>query len=401
MTKIASALRATLALAASVIVVSLPAWAEEPVKIGVLTDESGNFAALSGQGSVTAAKMAVEDFGGTVLGRPIQIIDADHKNRTDLGLQIAREWYDGGVIAIADVVNSSIALGVQDLAKQKQRFALLSGPGTVDITGPRCNPYTYLWTWDTYADATVPVRAITNSGGKDWFFLAADFAFGAAMQRDAAAALIAVGGTVSGSVKAPLGETDFSSYLLQAQSSGANVLALANGGIDTINSIKQAAEFGLMAKMRVAALALNITDIHSLGLEKAQGILVTEGFYWDHDDASRAWGRRFFERQHAMPAQSQAGTYSVVLHFLQAIKAAGSTDPDAVAAKMRALPIDDAFAHDGHLRSDGRMVHDMFLMQVKTPSESKYPWDYYKVLATLPGDQAFRPQAAGGCPIPP
>jgi branched-chain amino acid transport system substrate-binding protein len=372
----------------------------QPIRIGVLTDESGNFVALSGPGSVVAAKMAVEDFGGTVLGRPVQIIDADHKNRADLGVQIAREWYDDGVLAIADVVNSSIALGVQDLARQKQRFALMSGPGTVDITGPRCNPYTYLWTWDTYADATVPVRAITKAGGDKWFFLSADFAFGAAMQRDAAAALTAAGGTVSGSVKAPLGETDFSSYLLQAQSSGANVLALANGGIDTINSIKQAAEFGLTTQMRVAALALNITDIHALGLEKAQGILVTEGFYWDRDDSSRAFSRRFFERQHAMPAQSQAGTYSAVLHFLQALKAAGSTEPEAVATQMRALPVEDAFAHGGKLRGDGRMVHDMFLMQVKTPAESKYPWDYYKVLATIPGDQAFRPRAGAGCPLP-
>jgi branched-chain amino acid transport system substrate-binding protein len=376
------------------------ARAEEPIRIGVLTDESGNFAALSGPGSVIAARMAAEEFGGTVLGRPIQIIDADHKNRTDLGLQIAREWYDGGVLAIADVVNSSIALGVQGLAGQRKRFALLSGPGTVDITGPACNPYTYLWTWDTYADATVPVREIVGAGGGKWFFLSADFAFGAAMQRDATAALTAAGGIVAGGVKAPLGETDFSSYLLQAQASGATVLALANGGIDTINSIKQAAEFGLTAQMKVAALALNITDVHALGLDKAQGILVTEGFYWDRDEASRAWSRRFFARRHAMPAQSQAGTYSAVLQFLKAIESAGTTEPDAVAARMRALPVDDAFAHGGHLRADGRMVHDMFLMQVKTPAESRYPWDYYRTLATIPGDQAFRPRAAGGCGLP-
>jgi branched-chain amino acid transport system substrate-binding protein len=373
----------------------------QPIRIGVLTDESGNFAALSGPGSVLAAKMAVEDFGGSVLGRPIEIIDADHKNRTDLGLQIAREWYDSGVLAIVDVVNSSIALGVQDLAASKKRFALMSGPGTVDITGPRCNATTYLWTWDTYADATVPVRGIVAAGGTKWFFLAADFAFGAAMTRDATAALTQAGGTVVGSIKAPLGETDFSSYLLQAQSSGANVLALANGGIDLINSIKQAAEFGLTTQMRVAALALNITDVHALGLDKAAGILVTEGFYWDHDDASRAWSRRYFAVQHAMPAQSQAGAYSATLQFLKALRAAGSTDIDAVAAKMHELPVDDAFTQGGHLRADGRMVHDMYLMQVKTPADSKYPWDYYKTLATIPGDQAFRPLAAGGCPLAP
>jgi branched-chain amino acid transport system substrate-binding protein len=376
------------------------ARAQEPIRIGVLTDESGNFAALAGQGSVIAARMAVEDFGKTVLGRPIEIIDADHKNRTDLGLQIAREWYDGGVVAIADVTNSAIALGVQDLAAQKKKFALMSGPGTVDITGPRCNPYTSLWTWDTYADATVPVHAILAQGGKKWFFLTADFAFGTTMQRDATAALTAAGGEVVGFVKHPLGESDYSSYLLQAQSSGAQVLALANGGIDTINSIKQAAEFGLPRTMKIAALALNITDVNSLGLDKAQGILVTEGFYWDHDDEARAWSRRFFERQHAMPAQGQAGTYSAVLHFLKSVQAAGSLDPDAVAQKMRSLPVDDAFAHGGKLRGDGRMVHDMYLMQVKTPAESKYAWDYYNILATIPGDQAFRRRALGGCPLP-
>jgi branched-chain amino acid transport system substrate-binding protein len=375
-------------------------WAQEPIKIGVLTDMSGNFASVSGAGSVLAAQMAVEDFGGKVLGRPIEILQGDHKNRTDLGLQIAREWYDGGVIAIDDVVNSAIALGVEDLAGQKKKFALMSGPGTVDITGPRCNPYTYLWTWDTYADAVVPVRAIIAQGGKRWYFLTADFAFGTTMQRDATAALLAAGGEVAGSAKAPLGENDFSSYLLQAQSSGAQVLALANGGLDTINSIKQAAEFGIPKTMRVAALALNITDVHSLGLDKAQGSIVTEGFYWDHDDASRAWSRRFFERIHAMPTQGQAGGYSAVLSFLKAVQAAGSLDPDAIAAKMRALPVDDAFAHGGRVRGDGRMIHDMYLAQVKTPAESKYPWDYYSILATIPGDQAFRPRAMGGCPLP-
>jgi branched-chain amino acid transport system substrate-binding protein len=378
----------------------VPAHAQEPIRIGVLTDMSGNFAALSGPGAVTAAKMAVEDFGGSVLGRPIQIIEADHKNRTDLGLQIAREWYDSGVVAIADVTNSAIALGVQDLAAQKKKFALMSGPGTVDITGPRCNAYTYLWTWDTYADATVPVRAILKDGGRKWFFLTADFAFGAAMARDASAALAASGGTVAGQVKHPLGETDFSSYLLQAQAAGPDVLALANGGIDTINSIKQAAEFGLTRSERIAALALNITDVHSLGLDKAQGIYVTEGFYWDRDEETRAWSKRFFERQHAMPAQSQAGGYSAVLTFLKAVKAAGTLDADAVAAKMHELPVNDMFAHNGRLRGDGRMVHDMYLAQVKTPAESKYAWDYYKILTTVPGEQAFRPRDQGGCALP-
>jgi branched-chain amino acid transport system substrate-binding protein len=386
------------------LLLAMPALAQnqpsqEPLRIGVLTDESGNFAGVSGAGSVIATRMAVEDFGGSVLGRPIVVLDADHKNKPDLALSIAREWYDGGVYAITELTNSAVALAVQDLAKQRNRIALFAGPGTVDITGPRCGPTTFLWTWDTYADAVVPVRALMERGGKKWFFLTADFAFGAAMQRDATAAVTAAGGTVVGAVKHPLGETDFASYLLQAQASGADVLALANGGGDLINAIKQAAEFGITRKQMVAALALNITDVHALGLERAQGLLTTEGFYWDRDEQSRAFSRRFLALHGAMPTQSQAGQYSSVLHMLKAIAAAGATDPLTVAAMMRKMPVEDAFAHGGKLRGDGRMVHDMYLVQIKSPAESRYPWDYYTILATVPGEQAFRPRDVGGCPL--
>ncbi len=379
---------------------SAASQAAEPVRIGVLTDFSGNFAAVSGPGSLIATQMAVEDFGGSVLGRPIQILQADHKNRPDLALSIAREWYDSGVDAIVDIVNSAAALGVQDLAKQRNRIAIVSGAGSVDLTGPRCSPTTFLWTWDTYANANVPAAALAHEGGLKWYFITADFAFGAAMERDATASLLAAGGTVVGSVKHPLGETDFAAYLLKAQASGADVVALANGGADTINSIKQAAEFGLTKKQKVAALAMNIPDIHALGLEKAQATMVVEGFYWDRDDATRAWSRRFFERHHAMPAQSQAGDYSSVLHYLKAVAAAGTTDATAVANKMRAMPVEDMFAHGGIVRGDGRMLHDMYLMRVKTPAESKYPWDYYSIVETIPGAKAFRPRSAGGCPLP-
>ncbi len=376
------------------------AKAQEPVRIGVLTDFSGNFAAVSGRGALVATLMAVEDFGGTVLGRPIEVLQADHKNKPDLALSFARGWYDNGVDAIVDIVNSAAALGVQDLARQKNRIAIVSGAGSVDLTGPRCSPTTFHWTWDTYADANVPVAALAKDGGLKWFFLTADFAFGTAMERDATAALTAVGGTVLGTAHHPLGETDFAAYLLKAQSSGADVVALANGGADTINSLKQAAEFGLTRKQKVAALAMNIPDIKAIGLEKAQGALVVEAFYWDRDEATRAWSKRFFDRVGAMPAQGQAGDYSAVMHYLKAVKAAGTTDASAVADKMRALAVDDMFTHGGIVRGDGRMIHDMYLMRVKSPSESKYPWDYYTIAETVPGARAFRSREAGGCPLP-
>jgi branched-chain amino acid transport system substrate-binding protein len=371
------------------------------VRIGVLTDQSGNFSALSGAGSVTAAEMAAADFGGTVAGAKIEIINADHQNKTDIGLAIARRWYDAdGVDAIVDVPNSAIVLGVQQIAKERNRVLLVSGGGTADLTGKACSPVGIHWTWDTYALAVGTARAMLSQGDDSWFFLTADFAFGAAMQRDATAVIQAAGGKVVGGVKHPLETADFSSFLLQAQGSGAKVVALANGGGDTINSIKQAAEFGLAERgQKLAALAINITDVHALGLKAAQGLMLTDGFYWDRDDATRAWSKRFFAKHGGMPTQTHAGVYSAVMHYLQAIEATKTDEARAVVAQMKATPIDDFFAHGGRIREDGRMVHDVYLMQVKTPAESHYDWDYYKILRTIPGDQAFRPLAESECPL--
>jgi branched-chain amino acid transport system substrate-binding protein len=371
------------------------------VKIGVLTDETGVFSSLSGEGSVEAARMAVEDAGGRVAGKPVILIDADHQNKTDIGLEIARRWIDAEQVdAIVDVPNSAIVLGVQQLTKERNRVLLVSGGGTADLTGKACSPTGVHWTWDTYAFAAGSAKSIVQQGGDTWFFITADFAFGQAMQRDATRFIDAAGGKVLGAVRHPLGTPDFSSFLLQAQSSGAKIVALANGGSDMTNSIKQAAEFGLTRSgQKLAALAGYITDVHAVGLEGAQGLLLTTSFYWDRTPESRAWSERFFKRRGAMPTQAQAGVYSAVAHYLKAIDATGTDEAKAVVAKMRALPIRDFFADRGIIRADGRMVHDMYLAEVKKPGESKYPWDYYKLLKTIPGDEAFRPLNEGGCPL--
>ena len=373
------------------------------VTIGVLTDESGVFSALSGVGSVEAARMAVEDFGGMVAGKPIRLIDADHQNKTDLGVEIARRWIDReGVDAIVDVPNSAIVLAVQELARERNRALLVSTAGTADLTGKACSPVGIHWTWDTYAFAASSAKSIVRQGGDTWFFLTADFAFGQAMQRDATRFIEAAGGKVLGGVRHPLGTADFSSFLLQAQSSGAKIVALANGGSDMTNSIKQASEFGIQKDgQTLAALAAYITDVHAVGLDGAQGLLLTTAFYWDRTEASRAWSKRFFARRNAMPTQAQAGVYSVVTHYLKAVAATGSDDAKTVVAKMREMPVNDFFAENGHIRADGRMVHDMYLAEVKKPSESRYPWDYYRILETIPGDEAFRPISEGGCPLVP
>jgi branched-chain amino acid transport system substrate-binding protein len=374
---------------------------DEPIRIGVLTDESGPFSTLSGVGSVEAARMATEDFGGKVLGRPVEVIHADHQNKPDVGLQIARRWFENdGVEVIVDLANSAIALGVQELARQQGRITLTSTSGTADLTGKACSPLGAQWTWDTYAAAVAPARALVAEGYDTWFFITANFAFGAAMQRDAERAIKEAGGKIVGSMKHPLNTNDFASYLLQAQASGAKVVAFANGGSDAINSIKQASEFGLAAGgAKLATLALNITDVHALGLEKAQGIVFVEGFYWDSDDDARAWSRRFYERSKAMPSQMQAGVYSAVSSYLKAVQAASTDEPAKVMERMRALPVNDFFARNGRLRPDGRMVHDMYLVQVKTPAESKGDWDYYKVLRLIPGEQAFRLLSESECAL--
>lgn len=374
---------------------------DDVVKLGVLTDQSGNFAALSGPGSVVAATMAIEDFGGKVAGKPIELINADHQNKTDLGLAIARRWLDvDQVDAIVDVPNSAIVLGVQELAREKNRVLLVSGGGTADLTGKACSPVGIHWTWDTYAFAVGTAKAMLQQGGDSWFFVTADFAFGQAMQRDATAVIEAAGGKVVGSVKHPLLTADFSSYLVQAQNAGAKVIAFANGGSDTTNSVKQAAEFGLpMPGQKLTALAIYITDVHAIGLKGAQGLQLTTAFYWDRDDATRQWSRRFFARHGAMPSQTQAGVYSAVMHYLNAVQATGSDEAKTVVATMKATPVNDFFATGGRIREDGRMVHDMYLATVKMPEESHYPWDYYKILRTIPGDEAFQPLRGGGCPL--
>lgn len=371
------------------------------VKLGVLTDETGVLSAPSGEGSIEATRMAVEDFGGRAAGKPIEIIHADHQNKTDIGAAIARRWIDvDGVDAIVDVPNSAIVLAVQEIAKEKNRVLLASTAATADLTGKACSPVGVHWTWDTYAVAASAAKAIVLQGGDSWFFLTADYAFGHAMQRDATRFIEASGGKVIGSVRHPLGTADFASFLLQAQSSHAKIVGFANGGSDMTNSIKQAAEFGLArGGQRLAAIAAVITDVHAVGLADAQGLLLATSFYWDRTEESRQWSKRFFARRGVMPTQMQAGVYSAVTHYLKAVGALGSDEAKAVVAKMRDMPIHDFFADRGLLRADGRMVHDMYLVEVKKPEESHYPWDYYKILKIIPGEEAFRPLSEGGCPL--
>jgi branched-chain amino acid transport system substrate-binding protein len=371
------------------------------VKLGVLTDMSSLYSDATGAGSLLAAQMAAADFGGKVLGAPIEVIGGDHQNKPDIGSSLAREWYDTGKVdAILDTPTSSVALAVQQITKDKDRVFLMSGPGASDLTGKACSPNGIHWTYDTYALSNVAGKAIVKRGDDSWFFITADYAFGHALERDAAAVVERSGGKVLGAVRAPLNTQDFSSFLVQAQASKAKVVGLANAGGDTQNAIKQAYEFGLLkGGQKLAALLFNITDIHSLGLEAAQGLMVTEGFYWDINDETRAFGNRFLAKAGHMPTMIQAGVYSAVTHYLKAIDAVGTDAAKPVLAKMKATPINDFFAKNGRIREDGRMVHDMYLMQVKAPAESKGPWDVYKLLATVPGDEAYRPLADGGCPL--
>jgi branched-chain amino acid transport system substrate-binding protein len=371
-----------------------------PVKIGVLNDMSSLYADIGGKGSVEAAKMAAED-AGNVLGQPVQVIFADHQNKPDIGSNIARQWYDTeGVDVITDVPTSSVGLAVNEVSREKKKLALFVGPATSDLTGPKCNAYAASWVYDTYALAHVTGSAVVKSGGDSWFFLTADYAFGHALQRDTAAVVQAAGGKVLGDVAVPLNTPDFSSFLLQAQSSKAKIIGLANAGGDTINSIKQGAEFGIVeGGQKFAALLMFITDVHSLGLKTAQGLQLSGPFYWDLNDETRAFSKRFADRVGHPPTFTQAGVYSAMHHYLEAIKAIGSKDPDKVMEKMRATPINDFMTKNGKLREDGRVLRDFYLFEVKKPSESKGPWDYYKLLQTVPGDQAFRPIDKGDCPL--
>jgi branched-chain amino acid transport system substrate-binding protein len=375
---------------------------ELPVKIGVLTDMTSVYAAHGGPGSVEAAHMAIDDFGGAVLGRPVELIFADHRNSPDLGASIARQWYGEGVDAIVDVPNSGVALAVQQISREVKKIVLFSSPASADLTGKRCSPYTVDWTFDTYALAHGTAKAIAKSGGDRWFFITADYAFGYAMERDAGDVIRLEGGKVLGSVKVPLGTSDFSRYLLQAKTSRAKIVGLATSGRDMISAIKQASEFSLTEDgQRLAGLLVFISDVHSLGLETAQGLLMTSAYYWDQNDETRAWAERFFSKMKRMPTMVQAGVYGAITHYLKAVQAVGGKDPDAVMVKMRAMPINDFMTQDGKLRIDGRVLRDMYLYQVKTPAESKYPWDYLKLMQIIPADEAFRPLDEGGCPLVP
>lgn len=374
---------------------------ETPVKIGVLTDMSSLYADIGGPGSVEAARMAIADFGGKVLGKPIELVYADHQNQPDIGSAIARKWYDSeGVDVITDVPTSSVALAVENVSRQVHKLALFTGPGSSDITGKDCSPYAAHWVYDTYALAHGTGSAIVKQGGKTWFFITADYAFGHALERDTAAVVTQNGGKVLGEALVPLNTADFSSYLLQAAGSKAQIIGLANAGSDTTNAIKQAAEFGITQRgQKLAGLLVFITDVHSLGLQIAQGLQLTSAFYWNQNDRTRAWSQRFFKVVHHMPTMVQAGVYSALHHYLEAVKALGTKDPDKVIAKMRATPINDFMTHNGKLRIDGRVMRNLYLFEVKSPPESKEAWDYFKQLREIPAEDAFRPLDQGGCPL--
>jgi branched-chain amino acid transport system substrate-binding protein len=370
------------------------------VKIGVMNDQSGLYADLGGPGSVVAARMAAEDAGGSVLGKPIEIVAADHQNKADIGVAVARRWFESEAVDMAiGFDNSSVALAVEQLAAEHNRIAIAGAVGSTAFTGKNCTANEASWVYDSYALTTSLAKSIVAEGRDTWFFITVDYAFGHSMEADATAAVLAAGGKVLGSVRHPLNTSDFSSYLLQAQASGAKVVALANGGGDMVNTIKQANEFGLSKKQSLVSMLVFISDVHSMQLQAAQGLKFVTAFYWDRDDDTRAWSKRFLDHLGKMPTMAQASVYSAVRHYIASIKAAGTDEAKAVMTKMRELPVNDFYVRNGHVREDGRLVHDMLFVQVKTPSESKGPWDYYKILGTVPGDQAFRPLAEGGCPL--
>jgi branched-chain amino acid transport system substrate-binding protein len=372
-----------------------------PFKIGYILDMAGPYADITGIGSVTAARMAADEFGGKVLGRPIEIVYADHQNKADIAGAIAREWFDSqGVEAILDVAASATALAANEIAKARNKVIVFNGPAALRLTNQACGPYSVHYAYDTYSLSKGTGLATVKKGDDTWFFITADYAFGHDLEKDTAAVVQANGGKVLGSVRHPLNTADFSSYLLQAQNSKAKVIGLANAGADTINAIKQAREFGIeKAGQRLAGLLVFITDVDGLGLEIAQGMVLTEAFYWDANDETRAWSRRFYERVKRMPTMAQAGVYSSTMHYLKAVAAAGTTEAGAVTKVMKATPINDVFAKNGRIREDGRMVHDMYLYQVKTPAESKERWDYYKLAGTIPADDAFLPLSQSQCPL--
>lgn len=390
-------------LALLVVAAFSAAASSQTLKIGVLNDQSGVQADFAGPGSVIAAKMAVADYGGKAGGMPIEIVVADHQNKADVGANIARKWFDAeNVEAIFDVPNSAVALAVSGIAKQKNKVLVVSGGGTSDLTGKECSPNTVHWTYDTWAQANTVGNAVTKSGGDSWFFITVDYAFGYALERDATEAIKSAGGKVLGTVKHPLGTADLSSFLLQGQASGAKVIGLGSAGADTINAVKQAAEFGIVQRgQKLVAMLMVLNDINALGLEASQGLMLSEAFYWDLNDQTRAWAKRFAAQNGGRyPNMVHAGVYASVLHYLKAVDSAkGAKDGVRVVNAMKSIPTNDPLFGKGLVRADGRAIHDMYLFQVKSPAESKGPYDYYKLIKTVPGNSAFRPIAAGGCSI--
>ncbi len=383
---------------------AMPAVAEVSdgkVRIGILNDQSGVYADFGGKYSYEAARMAVEDFGGKVLDAPVDVVTADHQNKADIASNIARQWYDTEQVdSIMELTSSSVGLAVQALSLEKKRITINTGAATTELTGPQCTPYGFHWAYDTHALAVGTGGALVKEGGDSWFFLTADYAFGYSLEENTANFVKSQGGTVVGAVRHPLATNDFSSFLLQAQASGAKVIGLANAGGDTQNSIKQAAEFGITAGgQRLAALLFTIAEVHGIGAEAAQGLTMTESFYWNRTPESRAFAERFKERTGAMPNMVHAGTYSAVTSYLKAIEAAGSDDADAVSAKLHELPVNDFFAENGKVAPNGRMITDVYLLEVKAPGDITEDWDYFNVLATIPGDEAFMDPAQSGCPL--
>src|SRR5438477_3045950 len=373
---------------------------DDLVKIGVLTDMNGPAATSTGQGSVTATQMAVEDFGGTVLDKPIRVIVGDHQDKPDIGAAMARRWYDTEQVdLIVDVPVSAVGLAVQNIANDKKKMFITHSTGTADFHGKFCSPYTMQWVFDTHALAVGTAQEVVKRGGDSWFFLTADYAFGHSLERDATEVIIRNGGKVIGSVAHPFATPDMSSFILQAQTSKAKIIGLASGPPSNVNAIKLGGEFGVFqGGQQMAGLLVLITDVNALGLKAAQGLLLTTSFYWDMDDKTREWSKRFFAKMNQMPTMWQAGIYSSVTHYLKAIQGAGTDEPLKVAAKMRDMPVEDFFSRNGRLREDGLMVHDLMLAQVKKPEDSKYPWDYYQVLTRIPGEQAFGPPNPA-CPL--
>lgn len=376
------------------------AVSDDVVKVAVLTDMSGPYSDIGGPGSVEAARMAIADFGGTVLGKRIEVVYSDHQNKADIASQTVRAWIDTQAVdMIVDANNSAVALAISKIVTEKKRVFIAGGVGTTRLTNEDCSPYVVQYIFDTYALGHGTANAVVKTGGKSWFFLTVDYAFGHALAQDAANAVRAAGGTVVGEARHPLNTADFASFMLQAQSSKAQVIGLANAGNDTISAIKSANEFGLTKNQTLAGLLVFSTDVHSLGLAVAQGMLMTDGWYWDYNDDTRKLGRRFFEKMKRMPTMTQAGVYSAVLSYLKSVRAAGTDNADAVMAQLKKMKINDSFATNAWVREDGRMMHDMYLMQVKKPSESKYPWDYYHVKAVIPAEQAFQPLSLSKCPL--